>query len=120
VETAGAGCSIARCARSLRNRSRFPGSGIDSGPQPANAGVGAGLLLFRPLASWRSVSTGRKLPCGQSRTSPRLGMAAFSLLWRPSFPGKTALRLRAADEDANVQPAEGARNALHTVQVTVE
>ncbi|WP_162457864.1 molybdopterin-dependent oxidoreductase [Mesorhizobium tianshanense] len=53
---------------------------------------------------------------------PRCGWAwqRFSLLWRPNVPGKIALRVRAADEDGNVQPDNGARNALHTVHVTVE
>jgi sulfane dehydrogenase subunit SoxC len=44
----------------------------------------------------------------------------FSLLWQPNVPGRTELRVRATNEAGEVQPLEGARNALHMVEVTVQ
>jgi DMSO/TMAO reductase YedYZ molybdopterin-dependent catalytic subunit len=76
---------------------------------------------FRPVAlvevspdggaSYRAVSL-----------EPRRGWAwqRFSFLWRPKIAGQIELRARATDEAGEVQPDDGARNALHTVQVTVQ
>ena len=43
----------------------------------------------------------------------------FSLPWRPDRPGRAALCVRAFETGGAAQPQDGARNAIHTVQVVV-
>jgi hypothetical protein len=43
----------------------------------------------------------------------------FSWSWRPTDPGVRTLSVRAIDVGGLTQPADGARNAIHTVTVTV-
>ncbi|WP_051248063.1 molybdopterin-dependent oxidoreductase [Inquilinus limosus] len=52
---------------------------------------------------------------------PRHGWAwqRFSLPWRPADRGAIQLCARAFDVDGTTQPQEGARNAIHTVNVAV-
>jgi hypothetical protein len=52
---------------------------------------------------------------------PRHGWSGqrFSLSWRPEMSGETLLSARAFDANGAGQPADGARNAIHTVTVEV-
>jgi sulfane dehydrogenase subunit SoxC len=52
---------------------------------------------------------------------PRHGWSwqRFSLSWRPEMSGETLLSARAFDANGAGQPADGARNAIHTVTVEV-
>lgn len=44
----------------------------------------------------------------------------FSIDWRPSTPGTYRLLCRATDIDSRVQPFEGARNSIHSVDIVVK
>jgi DMSO/TMAO reductase YedYZ molybdopterin-dependent catalytic subunit len=52
---------------------------------------------------------------------PRRGWAwrRFSLPWRPRTRGSASISVRAIEAGGASQPAEGARNAMHTVEVAV-
>jgi sulfane dehydrogenase subunit SoxC len=43
----------------------------------------------------------------------------FSWPWRPGTPGEVVLSVRAFEQGGTSQPADGARNAIHTVRVDV-
>jgi DMSO/TMAO reductase YedYZ molybdopterin-dependent catalytic subunit len=57
-----------------------------------------------------------------ARVTPRKQRAwqTFSIVWRPRAAGKYRLQRRATDEGGRSQPAAGARNAIHSVDVVVE
>ena len=52
---------------------------------------------------------------------PRRGWAwqRFTLPWKPSARGETTISARAREADGAAQPHENARNAMHSVRVTV-
>jgi DMSO/TMAO reductase YedYZ molybdopterin-dependent catalytic subunit len=54
--------------------------------------------------------------------APRRGWAwqRFSLAWRPGHRGTAELQVLAIEEGGRSQPAADARNAMHTVRVSVE
>lgn len=47
------------------------------------------------------------------------GWHSFAIDWRPASPGHYTLQCRATDEPGATQPADGARNAIYSVAVTV-
>ncbi|MGF6229151.1 sulfane dehydrogenase subunit SoxC [Inquilinus ginsengisoli] len=57
----------------------------------------------------------------QAALEPRRGWAwqRFSLPWRPGDRGAIQLCVRAFEADGTTQPVEGARNAIHSVPVSV-
>lgn len=56
-----------------------------------------------------------------TRAEPRRGREwqRFAIRWRPRGPGPTTLLSRAIDAEGTTQPMTGARNAVHSVDVTV-
>jgi DMSO/TMAO reductase YedYZ molybdopterin-dependent catalytic subunit len=48
------------------------------------------------------------------------GWQKFSLAWQPERRGTCVLQSRAGNADGQVQPASGARNAIHSVRVMVD
>jgi sulfane dehydrogenase subunit SoxC len=44
----------------------------------------------------------------------------FSIDWLPPAPGKYCLHCRATDADGRIQPSSGARNAVYSVDVTID
>ncbi|MGD9538579.1 MAG: molybdopterin-dependent oxidoreductase [Alphaproteobacteria bacterium] len=75
---------------------------------------------FRDLAAVEvSVDGGRNF--ARASLEPKRGFAwrRFSLPWRPAERGEATLLARALEAGGAGQPAEGARNAVHTVRVAV-
>jgi len=52
-------------------------------------------------------------------TPSGLAWQRFSHVWRPPWTGTFELRCRAIDANGKIQPANVARNAVHTTSVTV-
>ncbi len=67
------------------------------------------------------VSTDGGVSWRRAHVRPRVGHAwqRFTLRWRPQQCGATTLLARATDAAGGTQPVAGARNAIHTVHVTV-
>jgi DMSO/TMAO reductase YedYZ molybdopterin-dependent catalytic subunit len=94
-----------------------PGAVIAAGEQTE---IWGWAWSFRGIAA-AEISTDGGATFTRAALEPRRGWAwqRFSLPWRPTASGEALLSVRALESGGAGQPAEGARNAIHTVPVAV-
>jgi DMSO/TMAO reductase YedYZ molybdopterin-dependent catalytic subunit len=98
--------------------SPMPGAVLRSGDE---VGIRGWAWSFRGMAAVDiSIDDGKTW--SRATLEERRGWAwqRFSLPWRPSARGEVRIIARAIDDSGMGQPRDGARNAVHAVQVVVE